>query len=105
MTHKLVPIEPTEEMIEAGDSELQGNSLGGCDCRPDKIYDAMLAAAPPAKGLAEMLEIQPDKHCYELFKEKGGWSVFITKHGLPIAKRGHGPTPEKALSNALREVG
>jgi hypothetical protein len=46
---KLVPEEPTEEMVCAGDRKDPGSGFGSLSAR---IYRAMLAAAPPASGSA-----------------------------------------------------
>ncbi len=98
MTHKLVPIEPTEEMIASGNVRL---------CCPVEnrdsawVYEAMIASAPPAKGLAEMLEGVNDRSW--LLQYLG----VSKEYGFRFTNGGwyYGPTPEEALRNALREVG
>lgn len=45
---KLVPVEPTEEMIGEGDQVMYGRY--GCSFEVAPIYDAMLAASPTVEG-------------------------------------------------------
>lgn len=44
--YKLVPVEPTEAMLEAGESTFTSGYTGTPTSSPDKVYQAMLAAAP-----------------------------------------------------------
>lgn len=102
MTHKLVPNDPTEEMYAAAEREWDGRM----SARSRGVWQAMLAAAPPApKGLEEMLGELPLKYVTSFKKESVAWHCNIVNsiRGIIIAK-GAGPTPTDALEAALSEV-
>lgn len=45
---KLVPVEPTEEMVDAGEQTFVSGYKGSPVSTPSNVYAAMLSAAPPA---------------------------------------------------------
>ena len=61
---RLVPVEPTDEMVRRGEDALRksGSSLSQLDGRKaaGRIYRAMLAASPLPTSTAEPPESQPD---------------------------------------------
>jgi len=52
---KLVPIEPTMEMFEAGDAKIMRGPISALLNSPGDIYAAMLGAAPSAAAPASQL--------------------------------------------------
>lgn len=92
---KLVPNDPTEEMIAAADKYSTAKH----------VYKVMIAAAPPApKGLEQMLEelCRKGSIIIQVTYPKDGneWEIYNYSDKLI----GRGPTSTAALEAALREV-
>lgn len=115
-THKLAPIEPTEEMIEAGARANEERAFGWTG--PMGVYKAMLSAAPPQEALAapesleELLARVPEFHCVNIWREEHksfesnyGWICGLedtrNAEALAFASTGRGKTPAEAIRNAL----
>lgn len=80
---KVVPVEPTEEMLDAGMKYLTSPRIGGESIRVE-LYKAMLSAAPPASilGFEEWWQASLKDQTMRTVKEsyRAAWQAALTAH-------------------------
>lgn len=93
--YKLVPVEPTDEMLNAGKREAHGNN--GARDKAQRIYRAMLAAAPQP----EQQPVEWQVRIRHAEGDWGSWQQVQAGEGLPVYQARAAKWPDKYEIRAL----